>query len=283
MERWRYVDVSPNPADRRPRPPRADWVVRPTAQGRRAQEAWRPLIGVIEQRWQARFGEEEIGRLRELLAEFVSQLNPELPDYLPVLGYGLAANVAPREGHKPSGTDEGAAHLVTLVSKVLLAFTLEFERESDLSLAICANVIRLLSEEGVYVRDLPCLSGVSKEMIKVSVGFLAKRGYVVIAPDPAASGRKVVRLTPKGREAQCAYRNLLGVIEQRWQERFGKDKISRLRQSLEQMVGEPTPESSPLFRGLEPYPDGWRASVPKPQTLPHYPMVTHRGGFPDGS
>ena len=40
---------------------------------------------------------------------------------------------------------------------------------------------------------------------------------------------------------------------------------------------------SPLFRGLEPYPDGWRAKVRKPDTLPHYPMVLHRGGFPDGS
>ena len=29
--------------------------------------------------------------------------------------------------------------------------------------------------------------------------------------------------------------------------------------------------------------DGWRAAVPKPETLPHYPMLLHRGGFPDGS
>jgi hypothetical protein len=27
----------------------------------------------------------------------------------------------------------------------------------------------------------------------------------------------------------------------------------------------------------------WRASVPNPETLPHYPMVLHRGGYPDGS
>jgi hypothetical protein len=39
------------------------------------------------------------------------------------------------------------------------------------------------------------------------------------------------------------------------------------------------PRSRLLFRGLEPHPDGWRASVRKPNTLPHYPMVLHRGGF----
>ena len=37
------------------------------------------------------------------------------------------------------------------------------------------------------------------------------------------------------------------------------------------------------MRGLEPYPDNWRADVRPPQALPHYPMVLHRGGFPDGS
>ena len=45
---------------------------------------------------------------------------------------------------------------------------------------------------------------------------------------------------------------------------------------------------------LAPYPEGWRANPPylartqkmisDPATaLPHYPMVSHRGGFPDGS
>jgi methyltransferase (TIGR00027 family) len=37
------------------------------------------------------------------------------------------------------------------------------------------------------------------------------------------------------------------------------------------------------FQGLDPYPDNWRASVRRPVTLPHYPMVLHRGGYPDGS
>ena len=46
--------------------------------------------------------------------------------------------------------------------------------------------------------------------------------------------------------------------------------------------------------GLVPYPGGWRAHPPDlSQTeallanpaaaLPYYPMVSHRGGFPDGS
>ena len=133
------------------------------------------------------------------------------------------------------------------------------------------------------MRDLPLLSGVSKEAIATALRFLQKYGYVIIEPDLAASRGKVVRLTSKGREAQNAYHHLVWAIEERWRIRFGKDAISVLRRTLERLVGEPTAQHSPLFKGLEPYPDGWRATVRPPTTLPHYPMVLHRGGYPDGS
>ena len=94
---------------------------------------------------------------------------------------------------------------------------------------------------------------------------------------------KVARLTPKGGEAQKRYRELPANIEKRWQARFGKGTIGSLREALEDLVGQPTAQLSPLFQGLKPYPNGWRASVRSPDTLPHYPMVLHRGGFPDGS
>lgn len=117
----------------------------------------------------------------------------------------------------------------------------------------------------------------------MALGVRQKRGIVVVEQDQASSRTKVARLTPKGREAQNAYHQLLGAIEVRWQERFGKHNVRSLRDPLERLVGAPTAQDSPLFRGLEPYPDGWRASVRKPTTLPHFPMVLHRGGFPDGS
>ena len=63
-----------------------------------------------------------------------------------------------------------------------------------------------------------------------------------------------------------------GQSEERWQASFGKETVRALRESLERLVGEPTAQLSLLFRGLEPYPDGWRASVPRPEELPHYPF-----------
>lgn len=286
MERWRYITVEPDPADPRSKPPLSDWVIRATPVGRRAQEVWRPLFGVIEERWRQRFGKDEIGQLRKSLMALIAQIDVDLPDCLPILEYGLFSRALDRKRRKATERRVDSSTrlpLSALLSKVLLAFALQFEHDSDLSLAISTNVVRVLDEKGIRVRDLPRLAGVSKESIKMAMGMLTKGRYVVVESDPVAARTKLVRLTPKGQAAKDAYLRRLAFIEQRWQERFGQDNIRNLRESLERLVGDPTAERSPLFLELEPHPDGWRASVPKPETLPHFPMVLHRGGYPDGS
>ncbi len=262
MERWGYVTVH-------------EKVIRATPKGLKAREVWEPLFGEIEKRWRERFGKDRIDRLREALSALIRKIGVELPDCLPILGYGLFSRAPDPERRGDHVAPD--LPLPALLSRVLLAFAIEFERESDLSLAICANVVRVLDEQGARVRDLPLASGVSKEAINIALGVLQKKGVAAIEPDPAGRG-KVARLTSKGRRAQDAYRQLVGVIEDRWQARFGT-AIPTLRGLLEQLVGE----RELLLSGLEPYPDGWRASVRKPTTLPHFPMVLHRGGFPDGS
>jgi DNA-binding MarR family transcriptional regulator len=286
MERWGYIHVAPDPADSRPKPPRADWLIRATAAGKKAQEVWRPLSGVIEKRWRERYGEDEIERLRESLGNVIRHFELDLPDCLPILGYGLFSKGYDYNRRAPV-VDEDAERRVlalsALLSRALLAFALEFESESDLSLAISANVLRILDVKGVRVQDLPHLSGVSKEAISMAMGILQKNRLAVAGPDPGGSRAKVARLTPKGEEVREAYRKRLRVIEERWRTRYGEKTIRSLRESLERLVGEPTAQLSPLSRAVAPYPDGWRAKVRKPDTLPHYPMVLHRGGFPDGS
>ena len=278
--------VEPDPADKRPKPPRSDWVIRATAAGRKAREVWGPLPGVIEARWRERFGEDKVRALRESLQVVAARLDPGLPDCLPILGYGLSSSSrddsrpAPDPGSVPTSTPASPAGLAALLSRVLLAFAIDFEKESPLSLAICANVLRILDENGVRARDLPIVSGVSKEGISMAMGVLTKGGLAISGPDPDGAARwRVARLTPEGRSAQRKYRERLGEVEDRWQERFGGQAIGALRAALEAL----TAERAKLAAALEPPPGGWRASVPPPVTLPHYPMVLHRGGFPDGS
>lgn len=286
MKRWGYIKFEPDTTNSHSKQPRPNAVIRATRTGRKAQKVWQPLFGVIEKRWRERFGNEVIDQLREALWAVARQFDVELPDCLPILRYELLSIAAHYERRERTGGEDriGAQFLLpTLLSRVLLMFAIDFERESDLSLAISANILRVLDEHGVRLRDLPLLSGVSKEAISMAIGILQKKHLAVEEPDPAGSRFKIVRLTTEGKKAQVAYRQMLIAIEERWQARYGEDTIRTLREVLKRLVGEPTAELSPLFRGLESYPDGWRASVPRPDTLPHYPMVLHRGGFPDGS
>jgi len=249
---------------------------------------WRPLPAVIEDRWRERFGAAGIGQLRASLWALAAQAEAEVPDCLPILGPGLFSGrkqTYPRRTPE-AGPDPGPAGLPlpALMARVLLGYAIHFERRSPLSLAICANVLRILDSRGVRVRDLPAGSGVSKESIAMTMGILTKRDLVTVGADPAGGRGKVARLTPRGQTGQWAYTDGIATLEQKSAERFGADAIARLRAALEALVGDPgDPAASPLMQGLEPYPDNWRADVRPPRTLPHYPMVLHRGGFPDGS
>ena len=82
--------------------------------------------------------------------------------------------------------------------------------------------------------------------------------------------------------------------------RHGDDVIDGLAGALRALYAEPgsgpggRPGGPLISAGLVPHPDGWRASPPYARltqamiadpagALPHYPMVSHRGGYPDGS
>jgi hypothetical protein len=122
-------------------------VVRATPVGRKAREVWQPLIHAIEKRWQQRFGKDEIAELRESLWAVARQLDLELPDCLPILGYGLFSQRPDYERRASARSEDSPLPLPALLSRVLLAFAIEFETESDLSFAISANILRVLDEK----------------------------------------------------------------------------------------------------------------------------------------
>ncbi len=300
LERWGYTYVAPNPTDMRPKPPQRDWLVRPTAAGRLAQQVWRPLGGLIEERWVERFGKEKIEALRKSLSAVLSRIDLALPEYLPILGYGLFSHILVDETH-PSDPRPGAElarmNLSALLAKVLLAFTIEFEFDWKISLPVSANILRILSTEGTRVADLPRLSGIAKEGVAFATGWLERSDYAELAPDPKTGKGKLIRLTAKGEAAQQAYRRRLIVVDERWRERFGESAVAELRESLMTLIHQKSRENeeqTALAQGLMPYPDGWRARRPyeartlafindPASALPHFPMVLHRGGYPDGS
>jgi DNA-binding MarR family transcriptional regulator len=272
MSRWGYVRV-------------AERFVRPTPGGLKALEAWRPLTAVIENRWRKRFGADRVDQLCERMQALVRTLAAGYPDCLPILGYELLSDPPALKPSSPDGTGKaaGAKHtLPTLLSKLLLAFAVEFERDSGLSIAVGANLFRLARAEGVRVRDISRLSGVSKEAVAMLVRRAQECRLGIVEKSPQTGNRKTFVLTPDGQRARNTYQKLVLDIEMDWKARCPSQQVEKLRALLESMVGEGSADSL-LFKGLEPYPEGWRASVPRLEQLPHYPMVLHRGGFPDGS
>jgi DNA-binding MarR family transcriptional regulator len=284
-EWWGYLSVAPGPAAAGTKPPRSAWLVRPTSAGRQAQDVWEPLTGVIEDRWRDRFGHGETEQLRAALHGVVSQFGTALPDFLPV--------GEPRLGAPPASGAAAAAlpatSLPALLSQALLAFALDFGDESDLSLgqytaatparlAVSANVLRVLDGPGVRVSDVPALTGVARMTVDNWLGSLQAHRYLAIGPDPAGRRFKMAALTGRGRRAQDTYRRWAGDAERRWQDRFGAPAVGALRGATQPLL-----DGGRLQQGAEPYPDGWRAAAGRPGTLPHYPVITVRGGFPDGS
>jgi DNA-binding MarR family transcriptional regulator len=283
MRRWGYVFFAPDPKDHRPHPPHWAWLVRTTPQGRAAQEGMKALLPELEQCWRKRFGGAAIQELRTALIAILRALPGGLPDCMPILHYGLACEGPQERENRPRESDLVSLPLAVLLARVLLAFAVEFEQEWPLSLAICANILRIVEPEGTLVYKIPALSGVSKSASTMALGFLEKRGFAqMLSQKPNRLGR-IVLLTAAGTQVQADSPQRLRMLEERWRGRTGPEALSALRTGLEGLAGDGTRQDSPLFQGLEPYPEGWRAKVSAPDTLPHFPMMLHRGGFPDGS
>jgi DNA-binding MarR family transcriptional regulator len=297
LERWGYVSITPVPAESGKKSKQDGWLVTPTPTGLVAQETWRPLAGEIEVRWRERFGPDTIAAARTALAAVLGRIDLPMPEYLPIVGYGLFSQIRLEQPQSSDATPEAELaqmSLCTLWAKVLLAYTIEFEFDWKISLPVSANILRLLDGKGVRIADLPRLSGISKEGVAFATGWLERNGYAALEPDSKTGKGKLIRLTSKGEEAQQAYLRRLAIVDDRWRERFGEQTIAALRESLTALILQKIGGQFSLAEGLMPYPDGWRARKPyllrtlafiadPGGSLPHHPMVLHRGGYPDGS
>lgn len=272
LRRWGYVTIA------------SDRVVRLTAAGTRARTVWEPLAKEVEDRWRARHGADRVDALRAALAPVAAGADRPLPRHLPVVGYGLRSEVVHPSDPPPAGP--AGADLSAVLARALLVLTLAFEAASKLSLLMHVDGLRLLGDRPTRVRDLPGLSGCSKEAMAMIGGFLARAGLAAVVPNSHARG-KTIRLTPRGIAARELGAARIAAAELAIDTR-GECQL-RLRQALDAVLEAPA-----LAAGLEPRPGGWRGRPPHltrtervladPRAaLPHHPLVLHRGGFPDGA
>jgi len=253
LQRWGYVLLRPDADDPRPKVPKKDWVVSQTANGKRWHETYPVVIAEVEQRWEEHHGRAVIDHLRDALDAAIDADTP-MPQYLPVINADLRTHIGSAD--PPELPRIG---LVGLLARALLGRTLRLETELPLSMPVLANVVRVTDDEGVLVRDLPQLTGAAKEGVTWMSNVLVRGGRATI---DVVDRKKRLRLTDTGQTAKAAYEKAVGAIDN-----------ASLRAALEPIDVSPAPR----------YERGWRAKVTAPGTLPHHPIVLHRGGYPDGA
>src|SRR5262249_41717633 len=129
------------------------------------------------------------------------------------------------------------------------------------------------------MKDLPAITGVAPETLKVMLGVLERSGHLSSGKDGRA---RTVRLTARGVAARRDHDERVAATERAWDARFGP-AAADLRDALVAPVGDPTLDRSPLRTAVAAPPGCWRADERPRATLPHHPVVSHRGGYPDGS
>ena len=196
LRRWGYVTLTPAAGETLQNPPQDSAVVRARRGGRMAQDIStraatthrRPLAEAL------RCGGDRSSRAGAPLdVRRADHRPPGLPAVVHPAQNGKAEPALPRATRRALAASTDGAGLSPLLAGVLLAFTLDFERESRLSLPISANTLRELDPTGVRVRDLPQLTGVSKEANAMCAGWLERHGCARREPDPAVSRGKVLR------------------------------------------------------------------------------------------
>ena len=229
LRRWAYVTITTPDGQTLRNPPQDEAVVRIRQGSRRAREVWPPLPARIDGRWRARLGPPAVDRVEAALTAVFDQLPIDPPAFLPVVHPTQGGTLGPAcPRHKAADAVPSSGGLSGLLCGVLFGFTIDFESASRISLPISANALRVLDPAGVRVGDLPRLTGVSREAMAMCTGWLERHGCVVTEPDATARRGRIVRLTPKGENAQRKYRRVLAATETSWRERYGADVLDEL-------------------------------------------------------
>jgi DNA-binding MarR family transcriptional regulator len=96
-------------------------------------------------------------------------------------------------------------------------------------------VFRTIDPEGTRPGELARRAGVTPQAMAEFVRYLEGRGYVERVPDPTDGRARLVRLTPRGREAADAAHVVFAEIEARWKRTLGAKRFAELRTMLAEL------------------------------------------------
>lgn len=210
-------------------------LVRLTASGGAGAALAGARVDMVQADWRQRFGGDAVDQLRDALSAVVDRLPVELPHY--PAGYGAGdpsvtgGDYVPEDPGPPRipahgqdwpvvlrepGSDTRQLPLPALLSQVLAAFAIDYERERFGSLPAASNFLRLVGDDGMTLGRARALGGVSGN----GKTLHERHRDVVVEPGRPRDMSRRVFLTPKGRRVRDAYPHLVREIEDQWRKQY---------------------------------------------------------------
>jgi DNA-binding MarR family transcriptional regulator len=84
--------------------------------------------------------------------------------------------------------------------------------------------------------ELAAQTRMSKQALNYLLGQLEQLGYLTREADDTDQRSKRIRLTPRGRTAGMAIREIVQEVEGEWEQQLGARNFAQLRQLLEQLL-----------------------------------------------
>lgn len=98
-----------------------------------------------------------------------------------------------------------------------------------------ARLFQRLDRDGSRLTDLAQAAQMSKQAAAFLVGDLEVGGYVERVPDPTDRRARLIRITPRGRDAVAVALVEQRRIEAEWEARLGPRRMADLRATLEDL------------------------------------------------
>jgi DNA-binding MarR family transcriptional regulator len=120
-----------------------------------------------------------------------------------------------------------------------------YERGYDDLIAAHLDVFQYPGPENQRPSELATHTRISKQALNYLLGQLQQLGYLTRETDNRDQRAKRIRLTPRGRAATEAIREIVLEVEAEWQEQLGPQKFAQLRDLLTQLQTIAAPPTHP--------------------------------------
>jgi DNA-binding MarR family transcriptional regulator len=113
------------------------------------------------------------------------------------------------------------------------------QRGYDDLIAPHLSVLQYPGPENMRPSDLATRTRMTKQALNYLLGQMEGLGYLTRVEDEADQRSKRIRLTPRGRRASAAMREVVLEIETEWAQKLGRRRFAELRELLAELSDTP--------------------------------------------